>query len=260
VKSGSQLSASKARAHEEAIQKFAQQKGLSIEPLPYAIKLTDGETQDFSIIRNPALNKDEQPGLDGRLFPVSIDDSLTGATELHEFAAALKSQQEYEPSQNLTEEEQADVDRLNGKPKSTDILSTYHKDQAPVRTPSKTYPKKLIGPTDTRRELIKSKIRGGGYAVKPRTKELDIPFDRYKLQNSASFLNTLSSDELDLNAAKQDPGFRIEDFALKKGWKIGPAKRLQTAFNKKFAKWKEEEFIDPNMEAPLAEETVVPKR
>lgn len=103
-----------------------------------------------------------------------------------------------------------------------------------------------LGGLKGRTELIKSKVPGGGYTVKPRTRELEIPYNRYELENSAEFLRTLEPFELALNAAKQEPGFRLADVVREfnennpQGYMgLSKAERRQTDFNKKVAAWKE---------------------
>jgi hypothetical protein len=48
-----------------------------------------------------------------------------------------------------------------------------------------------------------------------------------------------------------EPGFRIEEFAAARGWKIRPARRCQTEFNKKRKAW-EEVGGDPTLMPALA--------
>lgn len=78
----------------------------------------------------------------------------------------------------------------------------------------------------------------GGWTFAPR-KEWILPTNVNRIRNSSAFLNSLNVNELALNAAQMEPGFRIEEFAAERGWGIRPARRFQTAFNKKRKAWEE---------------------
>jgi len=90
----------------------------------------------------------------------------------------------------------------------------------------------------------------GGWTLAPR-KEWILSTNVNRIRNSSAFLNSLDVDELALNAAQMEPGFRIEEFAAERGWMIGPARRFQTAFNKKRKAW-EEAGGDPTLMPALA--------
>jgi hypothetical protein len=90
----------------------------------------------------------------------------------------------------------------------------------------------------------------GGWTFAPR-KEWILLTNVNRIRNSSAFLNSLDVDELALNAAQMEPGFRIEEFAAERGWKIRPARRFQTAFNKKRKAW-EEAGGDPTLMPALA--------
>lgn len=90
----------------------------------------------------------------------------------------------------------------------------------------------------------------GGWTFAPR-KEWILPTNVNRIRNSSAFLNSLDMDELALNAAQMEQGFRIEEFAAERGWMIGPARRFQTAFNKKRKAW-EEAGGDPTLMPALA--------
>lgn len=90
----------------------------------------------------------------------------------------------------------------------------------------------------------------GGWTFAPR-KEWIVPTNVNRIRNSSAFLNSLNVDELALNAAQMEPGFRIEEFAAERGLGIRPARRFQTAFNKKRKAW-EEAGGDPTLMPALA--------
>jgi hypothetical protein len=90
----------------------------------------------------------------------------------------------------------------------------------------------------------------GGWKFAPRKVWIP-PTNVNRIRNSSAFLNSLDVDELTLNAAQMEPEFRIEEFAVEIGWMIGPARRFQTAFNKKRKAW-EETGGDPTLMPALA--------
>jgi hypothetical protein len=107
--------------------------------------------------------------------------------------------------------------------------------------------KRIYSPNLTKAE------QEGGWTFAPR-KEWILPTNVNRIRNSSAFLNSLDVDELALNAAQMEPGFTIEEFAAERGLGIRPARRFQTAFNKKRKAW-EEAGGDPTlMPAPAAAE------
>ena len=98
--------------------------------------------------------------------------------------------------------------------------------------------KKIYSPNLT------GKQQEGGWTFMAR-EERRLPTNVYAIENSSAFLRSLNNDELALSAAKQEPGFRVQDFARERGWGITYARRFQTEFNKRLALWKEL-GVDPN--------------
>ncbi len=230
---GKLLSVAKAREHEEQTRRFLRkhlsrtERSLDLNSSP---DITYAERGHFSFGRNPATQLGGELG-ERRLFPVVLDDAPFGSSEIQNLLAP----------EHVTEGEIRPIDEVYAQDKNP-----------PIYRQSKTYPKKFQGGLKGKAELIQSTVPGGGYAVKPRTKELEILFDKYRLENSGEFLRSLEPFELALNAAKQEPTFRLADIVREfnqnnpDSWiSLPEGRRRQTAFNKKVAAWKEA-GVDPN--------------
>jgi hypothetical protein len=239
---------SQIREHEEEVRAFSQEIGVQIESLESSNKQPP---QKFTLNRprnerhlnaapTLALSTEEAK----EIFSDSsqdeeVDDLAEEApsnTHIHGFLAQPKSHSNYVQG---SEED--------GGSSSSSILSTIATSASAVR---RRLPSGLRGGSLNKEEIEASKVKGGGYKMLPRGDRWNLDTKEERLKKARlerEFLLTLTPDELALNAAQREGGFRIEDFGREPGrnWSVNESRRFQTAFNRKRRDFEQQRRDDP---------------
>ena len=262
------LSPEQTAAHEDAVQNLVRQTGASdVASLQPKINVQGNEylpPESFSLSRprnekriSPelTLSPEEARAIFTELSSEEVE-GINGSrrenTHIAQFLPAEKSKSNFAYSS-------AEGDPTSSRSIVKNVLPSRQSNPSGLRGGSSTTNK-----GESRRDLIRGRKiycpsltnaqQEGGWTFAPRDEWIR-PSNEYAIQNSRAFLNSLTPNELALNAAKLEPDFRIEDFAREKEWGINFAKRFQNAFNKKLTERKEA-GVNPDMIAKAETEEI----